>query len=111
MTRVEQSAARKLCPTVCCRKTISPLANTAATPALAKALDAETEVLAGATLLSTNAPLMQRYIDTYGVSIDAFNNFALNAQRNARTNPYALFHALVRRCARVRWRGGAAHAQ
>jgi hypothetical protein len=77
-------------------------------PALAKALDAETEILAGATLLSTNAPLMQQYIDTYGVSIDAFNNFALNAHRNARIK---LFHALVRRRARLRWRGGAAHAQ
>jgi acetyl-CoA C-acetyltransferase len=65
-----------------------------ATPALAKALDAESEVGAGASLLSTNARLMQLYLDTYGVSIDAFNNFALNAHRNARTNPYALFHDL-----------------
>jgi hypothetical protein len=32
----------------------------AATPALAKALDAETEVRAGATLLSTNAVVRER---------------------------------------------------
>jgi acetyl-CoA C-acetyltransferase len=64
-----------------------------ATPALAKALDAERETPAGATLLSQNARLMQLYLDTYGVSVDVFNNFPLTAHRNARTNPYALFRA------------------
>ncbi len=62
-----------------------------ATPALAKALDAKTETAVGATLLSQNARLMQMYMDTYGISVDDFNNFSLNAHRNARTNPYALF--------------------
>jgi len=62
-----------------------------ATPALAKALDAEIVVPTKATLLSQNARLMQLYMDTYGVDADVFNNFALNAHRNARTNPYALF--------------------
>jgi acetyl-CoA C-acetyltransferase len=62
-----------------------------ATPALAKALDAKTETAVGATLLSQNARLMQMYMDTYGISVNDFNNFSLNAHRNARTNPYALF--------------------
>ena len=62
-----------------------------ATPALAKALDAETERPTGATLLSQNAKLMQLYMDTYGVSVDDFNNFSLVAHQNARTNPNALF--------------------
>lgn len=62
-----------------------------ATPALAKALDAETETAVGATLLSQNARLMQMYMEKYGVSVDDFNNFSLNAHRNARTNPNALF--------------------
>ena len=61
------------------------------TPALAKALDAKTETALGATLLSQNARLMRLYMDTYGVPAEAFNNFSLNAHRNARTNPYALF--------------------
>ena len=61
------------------------------TPALAKALDAHTETALGATLLSQNARLMQLYIDTYNLSADDFNNFSLNAHRNARTNPNALF--------------------
>lgn len=62
-----------------------------ATPALAKALDAETETAVGATLVSQNARLMQMYIDKYGITVDDFNNFSLNAHRNARTNPNALF--------------------
>lgn len=60
-------------------------------PALAKALDAETEVPSGATLLSQNAHIMQTYMETYGVPVEAFTNFALNAHTNARTNPNALF--------------------
>lgn len=65
-----------------------------ATPALAKALDAETETPAGATLLSQNARLMQIYMEQYGVAVDVFNNFPLNAHYNARTNPNALFKDL-----------------
>jgi acetyl-CoA C-acetyltransferase len=62
-----------------------------ATPALAKALDAKTETAVGATLLSQNARLMQMYMDRYGVSVNDFNSFSLNAHRNARTNLNALF--------------------
>ncbi len=65
-----------------------------ATHALAKALDAETETPTGATLLGMNARLMQMYIDRYGVGVDDFNNFSLNAHRNAQTNPNALFKDL-----------------
>ena len=61
------------------------------TPALAKALDAKTETALGATLLSQNARLMQMYMDRYGVDVNAFNPFSLNAHRNARSNPNALF--------------------
>jgi acetyl-CoA C-acetyltransferase len=62
-----------------------------ATPALAKALDAKTETAVGATLLSQNARLMKMYMDRYQVTVNDFNNFSLNAHRNAQTNPYALF--------------------
>lgn len=62
-----------------------------ATPALAKALDAKTETAVGATLLSQNARLMQMYMDRYHISVNDFNNFSLNAHRNARTNMNALF--------------------
>jgi len=62
------------------------------TPALAKALDAEKEVPNGATLISRNADLMRLYMKRYKTPEDAFVNFAVNAHRNALTNPYALFH-------------------
>lgn len=63
--------------------------------ALAKALDAEIEVPQGATLLSQNARLMAMYLERYGLAIDVFNNFALNAHSNARHNPNALFRDKV----------------
>ncbi|MDX1436639.1 MAG: thiolase domain-containing protein [Anaerolineales bacterium] len=62
-----------------------------ATPALAKALDAEDEVPDGATLISRNAELMRMYFDRYGVPEDGLVNFSVNAHRNAHNNPNALF--------------------
>ncbi|MCA9932619.1 MAG: thiolase domain-containing protein [Ardenticatenaceae bacterium] len=61
------------------------------TPALAKALDAEREAPDGATLISQNALAMRLYMERYNVSADAFTHFAVNAHRNARQNPNAIF--------------------
>ena len=63
----------------------------APTAALAKALDARSEVPDGKTLLSQNALLMQLYFDTYGLPADALANFSVNAHNNARNNPNAMF--------------------
>lgn len=71
---------------------VEKMSSRPATPALAKALDAEKEVPAGATLISMNAQLMAEYMERYHVSYDGFVNFAINAHHNAMTNPYALFH-------------------
>lgn len=65
------------------------------TPALAKALDAKREVPTGATLISMNARMMAAYMQRYNVPYEAFANFAVNAHRNALTNPFALFHKPV----------------
>ncbi len=62
-----------------------------ATPALAKALDAEREVPAGATMISQNAFLMQLYRAKYRMPEDGLANFAVNAHWNALTNPNARF--------------------
>lgn len=62
-----------------------------ASPALSKALDAEREVADGATLISKNAELMRQYFDRYQVPEDGLVNFSVNAHRNARHNPNALF--------------------
>ncbi len=61
------------------------------TAALAKALDARSEVPDGKTLLSQNAALMQRYLQTYGLPADALAAFSVNAHKNARNNPNAMF--------------------
>ncbi len=62
-----------------------------ATPALAKALDAEREVRSGATLISKNADLMRLYLERYHVPGDGLAHFSVNAHRNARHNPNAVF--------------------
>lgn len=66
-----------------------------ATPALAKALDAQQEVPAGATLISKNAELMRLYMDEYQMPADGLANFSVNAHKNGMTNPNALFHKEV----------------
>ncbi|MDX1615894.1 MAG: hypothetical protein R3300_16385 [Candidatus Promineifilaceae bacterium] len=62
-----------------------------ATPALAKALDAEVEVPDGATMLSQNARLMHDYRRRYRPPDDALAHFSVNAHANAKHNPNALF--------------------
>ena len=62
------------------------------TPALAKALDAEHEVPVGATMISMNAELMRSYLQRHNVPEDALVGFSVNAHRNAKHNPNALFH-------------------
>ncbi len=74
---------------------VEKMSSAPATPALAKALDAEEEVPTGATLISQNARLMQMYLERYDVPYEAFANFAINAHRNAMTVPHALFHKEV----------------
>lgn len=74
---------------------VEKMSTAPATSALAKALDAEREVPTGATLISQNARLMAAYLDRNDVAYENFVNFAINAHRNAATNPYALFRRAV----------------
>ncbi|MCA9916924.1 MAG: thiolase domain-containing protein [Anaerolineales bacterium] len=74
---------------------VEKMSEGAATPALAKALDALQEVVAGATLISKNADLMRQYMDKYRMPEDGLANFAVNAHANAVTNPNALFQKKV----------------
>lgn len=76
---------------------IEKMSDGVATPALTKALDADLEVPAGATLIGENAKLMRIYMERYDVPEDGLAEFAVNAHRNARNNPYALFHNRVSR--------------
>lgn len=54
-----------------------------ATPILARALDLESEIKKGHTMISINAELMKSYMNQYDVSYDKFSNFAQNAHQNA----------------------------
>ncbi len=74
---------------------IEKMSDGAATPALAKALDARQEVAAGATLISKNADLMKLYMTRHNMHEDGLVNFAVNAHQNALTNPNALFHKKI----------------
>src|SRR3990170_2995811 len=65
-----------------------------AMPAISKALDAEREVANGATMISRNAELMALYLERSGAPPHAMVWFAVNAHKNARNNPYALFHKM-----------------
>lgn len=66
-----------------------------ATPALAKALDAEVEVARGASLIGRNAELLRLYLERYRLPEDALLRFPVNAHRNARDNPNALFRGRI----------------
>ena len=65
------------------------------TPALTRALDAKREIPYGLTMIEANARLMALYMERYGVRHEDFANLAVNAHRNAATNPYALFREPV----------------
>src|SRR5512136_2418484 len=58
---------------------VEKMSEGAATPALAKALDAEQELPAGATLISRNADLMRLYLERYKMPEGGLANFAVNA--------------------------------
>ena len=62
------------------------------TAGLALAADQEYEVAEGATFLALNALLMRRYMHEYGIPHSAFAPFPVNAHRNAKGNPNAMFH-------------------
>jgi acetyl-CoA C-acetyltransferase len=64
----------------------------ATTRALATASDWDSEGAKGHNFVSLNAVLMQEYIERYRVNRSLFAPFAINAHRNALTNPNALFH-------------------
>lgn len=58
---------------------------------LAMAADADYEVIHGLNFAGINALMMKRYMYEHNLTHDAFAPFAVNAHRNATTNPYAMF--------------------
>ncbi len=66
---------------------------------LATAADADFEGVHGATFVGLNAIIMKRYMHEYGVPHEAFAPFAINAHRNAKHNPHAMFKMEVNEAA------------
>jgi acetyl-CoA C-acetyltransferase len=71
---------------------VEKMSDGVAMPAISKALDADREVANGATMISRNAELLALYFERTGAPAHAMVWFAVNAHKNARNNPNALFH-------------------
>jgi acetyl-CoA C-acetyltransferase len=61
------------------------------TAVLASALDADYEAIHGLTVAGMGALLMRRYMHEYGVTVDDFANFSVNAHANGTDNPLAMY--------------------
>ncbi|MCA9899580.1 MAG: thiolase domain-containing protein [Anaerolineales bacterium] len=61
------------------------------TAVLASTLDADYEAIHGLTVAGMGALLMRRYMHEYGLTVDDFANFSVNAHANGAANPLAMF--------------------
>jgi acetyl-CoA C-acetyltransferase len=64
--------------------------------ALATVLDSDYEAGSGATPAAMAALLMRRYMHEYGVTLDQFEPFSLNAHANGSLNPNAMYRNKLR---------------
>ncbi|MEZ4593278.1 MAG: thiolase domain-containing protein [Chloroflexota bacterium] len=61
------------------------------TAVLASTLDADYEAIHGLTVAGMGALLMRRYMHEYGLTVDDFANFSVNAHANGAANPLAMY--------------------
>lgn len=59
-------------------------------------LDADFEAAHGATLTALAALLMRRYMHEYGLELDAFEGFSINAHANGLRSQHAMYHNLIK---------------
>ncbi len=64
---------------------------TTAETALATGLDADYELAQGVTLPAIGALMMRRYLHEYGLEVQDFAGFSVNAHSNGAMNPLAMF--------------------
>lgn len=64
--------------------------------AMASGLDADYEAVHGQTLAGAAALMMRRYLHEYGVGVDGFAGFSVNAHANGALNPMAMFRNQLR---------------
>ncbi|WP_420641616.1 thiolase domain-containing protein [Candidatus Leptofilum sp.] len=61
------------------------------TAVLASTLDADYEAIHGLTVAGMGALLMRRYMHEYGLAVEDFANFSVNAHTNGADNPLAMY--------------------
>jgi acetyl-CoA C-acetyltransferase len=64
--------------------------------AMTTGLDAEYEAIHGQTLAGSAALLMRRYLHEYGLSVDDFAGFSVNAHANGALNPMAMYRNQIK---------------
>lgn len=64
--------------------------------ARASSLDADYEAAHGATLTALAALLMRRYMHEFGVRLEDFEGFSINAHANGARNEYAMFRNIIK---------------
>jgi len=65
--------------------------------AMATQLDADYEAAQGATPTALAGILMRRYMHTYGVTLDQFEGFSINAHANGGRNPGAMYRNSIKK--------------
>lgn len=66
------------------------------TAVLSSTLDADYEAIHGLTVAGMGALLMRRYMHEYGIGVDEFANFSVNAHANGADNPLAMFRNRIK---------------
>lgn len=64
--------------------------------ALATTLDSDYEAAMGATPIALAALIMRRYMYEYGISLEQFEGFSINAHANGSKNPDAMYRNLIK---------------
>ncbi len=64
--------------------------------AMTTMLDAEYESVQGATISALAGLLMRRYMHDYGLDLNAFEGFSMNAHANGNKNPAAMYRNLIK---------------
>ncbi len=66
------------------------------TAVLASTLDADYEAIHGLTVAGMGALLMRRYMHEYGIGVEDFANFSVNAHANGADNPLAMYRNRIK---------------
>ena len=66
------------------------------TAVLSSTLDADYEAIHGLTVAGMGALLMRRYMHEYGLSVEDFAHFSVNAHANGADNPLAMFRNRIK---------------